>query len=82
MGDCNEKFCGDGSFLYFCGKLVNMAFKPTKIYAAALALMLAATAVAAPIDEAKRLYREGDYAAAVEKLRTLVRRSPRDGNVN
>lgn len=82
MGDCNEKFCGDGSFLYFCGKLVNMAFKPTKIYAAALALMLAANAVAAPIDEAKRLYREGDYAAAVEKLRTLVRRSPRDGNVN
>ena len=59
-----------------------MAFKPTKIYAAALALMLAATAVALPSTRPSVSTAGGDYAAAVEKLRTLVRRSPRDGNVN
>lgn len=39
-------------------------------------------AAAAPVDEGKRLYREGDYEAAVEVLRPVVRRTPRDGNAN
>lgn len=37
---------------------------------------------AGPADEGKRLYKEGNYEAAVESLKGAVRRSPRDGNVN
>lgn len=37
---------------------------------------------AAPIDEAKRLYNEGDYAAAAEQCRKIIKRTPRDGNAN
>lgn len=40
------------------------------------------TSAAADIDDAQRLYLEGDYAAAVEMLRPVVRRSPRDANAN
>lgn len=50
-----------------------------------LLLMLSIAAVsvlAAPIDEAKKLYNSGDYEAAVTRLQALKKRSPRDGNVN
>ena len=49
------------------------------------ALALAAScsgAFAAPIDDAKKLYADGDYAAAIEQLQALLKKSPRDGNVN
>ena len=36
----------------------------------------------APIDEAKKLYKNGRYKEAVERLKTLKKSSPRDGNVN
>lgn len=44
--------------------------------------LVAVSAVAAPIDEAKRLYREGDYAGAVERLRKILRGSPKNGTAN
>ncbi len=46
-------------------------------------LLVAASAtatIAGPIDDARKLYREGDYDAVIEKLRPVVKRSPRDGN--
>ncbi|MGM9845946.1 MAG: hypothetical protein ACI30K_06940 [Muribaculaceae bacterium] len=46
------------------------------------AVMMAATAVAAPIDEAKSLYQAGNYEAAVTALQALKAKTPRDGNVN
>ncbi|MGM9862217.1 MAG: hypothetical protein ACI30W_06440 [Muribaculaceae bacterium] len=46
------------------------------------AVMMAATAVAAPIDEAKSLYQAGKYEAAVAALQALKAKMPRDGNVN
>lgn len=46
-------------------------------------LLLASIAVtAAPIDEAKKLYNEGNYPAALEILKPLAEKSPRDGNIN
>ncbi len=59
---------------------MNLQMK--RIYPAILSLAIAASAIAAPIDEARKLYREGDYAAAAEQARKLVKRSPRDGNAN
>lgn len=47
----------------------------TILFAAATAAM-----TAGPIDEARKLYHAGDYAAVIEKLRPVVKRSPRDGN--
>ncbi len=47
-----------------------------------LFLSLFIVSLAAPIDEAKRLYNEGDYQQALEKLTALHRRTPRDGSVN
>lgn len=44
--------------------------------------LLAFSVVAAPIDDAKRLYRDGDYAGAVEKLRKILRSRPKDGTAN
>lgn len=38
--------------------------------------------VAGPIDQARQLYNDGDYEAVVEKMRPVVKRSPRDGNAN
>ncbi|MCM1452636.1 MAG: tetratricopeptide repeat protein [Clostridium sp.] len=37
---------------------------------------------AKPIDDAKRLYREGSYEEAIEKLKPIVKASPRDGTAN
>lgn len=37
---------------------------------------------AAPIDEVRRLYNEGQYEEAAEKARTILKRSPKDGNAN
>lgn len=39
-------------------------------------------AFAAPIDDAKQLYADGNYSAAIEQLQALLKKSPRDGNVN
>ena len=39
-------------------------------------------AYAGPIDDARRLYRSGKYAAAIEYARKVVKRTPRDGNGN
>lgn len=44
--------------------------------------LVAVSAVAAPIDEAKRLYREGDYAGAADRLRKILRSRPKDGTAN
>ncbi|MDE6040514.1 MAG: tetratricopeptide repeat protein, partial [Muribaculaceae bacterium] len=48
----------------------------------AMALAMSVNVFGAPIDDAKALYEQGDYAAALEKLQTLAKRSPRDTNVN
>lgn len=57
-----------------------------RIRKTATALLFVAIVVpavlAGPVDDARRLYREGDYAAVVEKLRPVVKRSPKDGNAN
>lgn len=53
-----------------------------KILTAVLMLTAALTALSAPIDEARKLYRNGDYEAAVKQLQRIVKRSPRDGNAN
>ena len=45
-------------------------------------LLLSLSASAAPIDDAKRLYREGDYAGAVDKLRKILKTKPKDGTAN
>lgn len=45
-------------------------------------MAVAAVAVAAPIDDAKKLYREGRYEDALVILEQLQRKSPRNGNVN
>lgn len=37
-------------------------------------------AFAGPLDEAKRLYNDGDYTQALEKLEAIVAKTPRDGN--
>ena len=37
---------------------------------------------AATIDDAKRLYRDGNYSAAIEKLRTILKTKPKDGTAN
>ncbi len=45
-------------------------------------LLIAIGASAAAIDEAKQLYNEGRYEEALESLRTLRKKTPKDGNVN
>lgn len=45
-------------------------------------ILMAAAATAAPIDDAKKLYQEGDYEAALQKLMPLVKKTPRDGTIN
>lgn len=42
----------------------------------------AISAFAGPLEDGRRLYEAGDYAAAVEQLQAAVRRTPRDGNAN
>ncbi len=48
----------------------------------ALCVATFAQTFAAPLDEAKRLYEAGDYNAALDLLRPLAKRSPRDANIN
>ena len=55
------------------------------IYRNIATLLLASAACmvsAGPIDQARQLYNDGDYEAVVEKMRPVVKRSPRDGNAN
>jgi len=47
-----------------------------------ISLVTVVSLSAAPIDEAKRNYRNGNYEEAVTALRRIVKRSPRDGNAN
>lgn len=47
-----------------------------------LLLAAAAGAMAAPVDDGKRLYREGKYDEAVAVLQPVVKKSPRNGNAN
>ncbi len=37
---------------------------------------------AAPIDDVRKLFNEGNYEEAIEKARPIVKRSPKDGNAN
>lgn len=54
-----------------------------KIYAFLFLIsIVVVSALAAPIDDAKKLYNEGQYAEAVSRLQALKKKSPRDGNVN
>ncbi len=58
-----------------------MTLKNT-IMSLALGLAGIATAIAGPVDEARKLYRSGDYVAAAELMKPVVKRSPKDGNAN
>lgn len=51
-----------------------------KLITAAAALAIALGAAAAPIDNAKRLYLEGEYEEALPLLESLHKKTPRDGN--
>lgn len=54
-----------------------------KIFTAvALVFLTTILSIAAPIDEAKKLYNSGDYEGAIARLKTLKKRSPRDANIN
>lgn len=44
--------------------------------------MSALCVLSAPIDDARRLYNQGDYEGALAALETLHRKTPRDGAVN
>lgn len=53
------------------------------LYSLILLLTAALTAMAAkPLDEAKRLFLDGQYEEALPRLEALRKSSPRDGNVN
>lgn len=52
-----------------------------KIFCVVSMAAVMATAVAAPVDDAKKLYLAGDYQAAVDILEPLCKKSPRNGNV-
>lgn len=56
--------------------------KLKKIYTLIGASMVAVSLCAAPVDDARRMYREGDYAGAIETLRKLIKSKPKDGTVN
>lgn len=48
-----------------------------------LILSVTASAIsAAPVDDARKLYREGNYEQAVAILQPVVKKSPRNGNAN
>ena len=47
-----------------------------------LLLATAWQAAAAPVDQGKNLYKEGRYEEALEVLKPLAAKSPRDGNIN
>lgn len=55
-----------------------MRYISTILLSATAALTLAA----APIDEGKRLYNDGDYEGALQHFEVLQRKSPRDGSAN
>lgn len=52
-----------------------------KIITAAMALVAALGASAAPIDNAKKLFLDGQYEEALPALQALHKKTPRDGNV-
>lgn len=45
-------------------------------------LLVSAAATAAPVDQARKLYDEGRYEEALTALQPLLKKSPRDGNLN
>ncbi len=44
--------------------------------------VVAASAWAAPIDEARRLYEKGEYSQAITRLKTILKRAPRNATAN
>lgn len=46
------------------------------------ALLVGVSAAAAPIDDAKKLYNNGEYEQAAEALRKIVKKTPKDGTAN
>lgn len=46
-----------------------------------VAVALSAGVFAGPVDEARRLFKSGDYRQVVARMRPAMKRSPRDGNV-
>ncbi len=56
--------------------------KLKRIYTLLGATMVAVSLCGAPVDDAKRMYREGDYTGAIETLRKLIKSKPKDGTVN
>ncbi len=53
-----------------------------RITALALFIAMCLSASAALIDDARRQYREGDYTAAAETARKILKSKPRDGSAN
>ncbi len=51
-----------------------------RYFIALCAAAAVASAAAGPIDEARKLYHQGQYEAVVKLMRPVVKRSPRDGN--
>ena len=51
-----------------------------RYFIALCAAAAVASAAAGPIDEARKLYYQGQYEAVVKLMRPVVKRSPRDGN--
>ena len=68
-------------FSYLCNlKICNMKLQRF-IYTAVLAA-IAAGVWAGPIDDARKLYAQGEYETVVEKMRPQVKKTPKDGNAN
>lgn len=53
-----------------------------KFFFFALAALTALPALAGPLDDARQLYNQGEYAKALEILEPAAARAPRDGNLN
>lgn len=47
-----------------------------------ICLLAAINVWGAPLDDAKKLYNEGNYSEALAKLKPLAAKSPRDGSIN
>lgn len=52
------------------------------IFSLALCAASVAVAAAGPVDEARKLYHSGEYAAVAELMKPVVKRTPKDGNAN
>ncbi len=48
----------------------------------AVLILFALSVAAAPIDDARRLYEQGEYEQALDRLQKLRKRTPRSGEIN